>query len=106
SGHAIPDALHCLRNGLPNRGAYLFELRPQRLGLRGNVLVNRFWNALFHTSFYVSTCGFSSPLSIKPSSFSGDPFHTVSVWGTQLGRGVPFAEKCRRNSVGLLLAYD
>ena len=49
SGHAIPDALHCLRNGPPNRGAYLFELRPQRLGLRGNVLVNRLWNALFHT---------------------------------------------------------
>ena len=49
SGHAIPDALHCLRNGPPNRGAYLFELRPQHLGLRGKVLINRFWNALFHT---------------------------------------------------------
>src|SRR6266478_4894700 len=32
SGHAIPDALHCLRNGPPNRGAHLFELRPQHLG--------------------------------------------------------------------------
>src|SRR5437016_2799631 len=38
SGHAIPDALHCLRNGPPNRGAHLFELRPHRLGLRSNVL--------------------------------------------------------------------
>src|ERR1035441_11013752 len=49
SRHAIPDALHCLRNGPPNRGAHLFELRPHRLGLRSNVLVDRLGNASFHT---------------------------------------------------------
>src|SRR5689334_16763282 len=48
SRHAIPDALHCFRNGLPDRGAHLFELRPNCLGLRRNVLVNRLGNALSH----------------------------------------------------------
>jgi hypothetical protein len=34
SGHTVPDALQCLGNGHPNRGAHLFELWPHRLGLR------------------------------------------------------------------------
>src|ERR1022692_4254515 len=33
----------------------------------------------FIPSFYVSTCGFSSPISVWPSTPSGDPFHTGSV---------------------------
>src|SRR6185437_9152906 len=49
SGHTVPDALQCLRNGPPDRGAHLLELRPHRLGLRSDVLVNRVGNAFFHT---------------------------------------------------------
>src|SRR5207253_2551599 len=60
SWHAIPDALYCLRYGPPNCCAHLFELRPHRLGLRCNVLVNRLGNASFHIPFYVSARRFSS----------------------------------------------
>jgi hypothetical protein len=60
SGHAIPDALQCFRNRPPNRGAHLFELGPRSLGLRGNLLVNRLGNALFHTPHSMfRQCGFS-----------------------------------------------
>src|SRR5205823_13770985 len=80
SGHAIPDALDCLRNGPPDRGAYLFELRPYSLGLRGNILVNRFWNALFHTLHSMFGMRFFLAIIRLASSFSGDPFNSVSVW--------------------------
>ena len=45
---AISNALHCIRNGLLDCSAELFELRPDRLGLHGNVLVNRLGNARLH----------------------------------------------------------
>src|SRR6266700_1533567 len=61
SGHAIPDALDCLRNGPPDRGAHLFELRSYRLGLRGNVLVNRLRNAFLHTRYSMYAVRGSSP---------------------------------------------
>src|SRR6185436_18150574 len=51
SGHAIADALDRVRYGPSNGGAHLFELRPQRLGLRGNVLVNRLGSAWLHTPY-------------------------------------------------------
>ena len=46
-GHTVSDALQCLRNGPLDRGAHLFKLWPHRLGLRSNVLVNRFGNPFF-----------------------------------------------------------
>src|ERR1041385_4769565 len=46
SGHAIPDGLHCFRNGVRNRGTHLFKLRPHSLRLRGDVFVNRRGNVL------------------------------------------------------------
>src|SRR5215831_17270666 len=49
SGHAIPDALHCLRYRRPDRGTHLFEFWPHCLGLSGNILVDGRGNALFHT---------------------------------------------------------
>jgi len=79
SGHAIPDALHCLRNRSPNCGANLFELPPDRLGLRGNVLVNRHGNALFHTLILCFGLRFFLADIVWPSTPSGDPFHTGSV---------------------------
>src|ERR1035441_7423689 len=93
SGHAIPDALHCLRNGPPNRGAHLFELRPHRLGLRSNVLVNRLGNASFHTPilclcmwFFLADIRLTSP-SLRRSlpHCQRAPLHRVVLRGTMSG---------------------
>ena len=82
SGHAIPDALHRLRNRPPNRGAYLFTsptLTAQQCTRQP--ISERFFS---YSSFYVSACGFSSPLS---------------VWRQFLRRYLPHCQRLGRRSL-------
>src|SRR5262249_17383574 len=104
SRHAIPDALHCLRNGPPNHGAHLFELRPHRLRLRGNVVVHRLWSAWFHTrhsmvrdAVFPRRYPYGPPLSpAEPSTLpaycsSSSSVAWNDVWGAPLGREVGYS---------------
>src|ERR1022692_2299303 len=110
SGHSIPDAFHCLWNRSPNRGANLFELRPHRLGLRGNVLVNRLGNALFHTlilrfdlRFFLADIRLAlHSLRRSLPHWQRAPLHRVVLHGTMSGtwtRSRP--PKCRGANITL-----
>ncbi len=64
SGHTVPDALQCLRNGSPDRGAHLFELDRTVSGCAAMYSSTDFGTPFFIPSFYVSACAFFTDIRL------------------------------------------